>query len=137
MLLFREVVPIRLQRRNLKTVWYALYEGQTEITETDEWGNTIGLGETKIRYGKPVSIKGNVSPASGKAQTEIFGTELNYSRVLIVDDMDCPIDENSLLWITKDPEYDTDGNPLPEYIVVERADSPHSISFALKRREVS
>lgn len=128
---------MRLQRRNLVTIYYALYEGVTDVEETDEYGNPVMTGEHKISYSEPQSIKGNISPASGRVQTDMFGTTIEYSRVLIVDDMDCPIDEHTVLWVDKEPEFDDDGQPIYEYVVKERAVSLHSISYALSKREVS
>ena len=127
---------MRIMARNSVKVWYALYEGDNDVTTTDEWGNTLMTGEHRIEYSDPKCIKASVSPASGEAQVEMFGTEVSYSRVMIVDDLKCPIDENSVLWISTLPEFE-DGRPIYEYSVAAVAKSLNHVSYALKKREVS
>lgn len=128
---------MKLLTRNTVAVWYALYSSDTLVTTTDEWGNVLKTGEHKVSYGTPVKIRASVSPASGEAQEEMFGTNLSYSRVMIVSDKNCPIDENSVLWIGSEPEFDDDDNPVYEYRVAAVARSLNNVSYALRRREVS
>ena len=50
-------------------------------------------------YSDPSPIRINVSAAQGRLETRQFGQMENYDRTLITDDLDCPIDESSILWI--------------------------------------
>lgn len=90
---------MRLARRNLSNIFYALYEGREEVEDD----NGYLTGETRLVYSKPKSIKANVSPAYGNVTQEIFGVSEGYDKVIIIAGTDCPIDEYSVLWIDSDP----------------------------------
>lgn len=122
----------RRRTRNDRPFWYCLY-GDTETVE-DEYGNEIG---SRVTYAEPVKMYANISPATGYAQTEQFGNLDNYDKVIVTGDMDCPIDENSVLFIDKEPEYNLDGDPMPDFIVRRRAPSLHHIAFAVRKVNVS
>ena len=81
--------------------------------------------------------KANISPATGVSQVEQFGKELKYDKVIVLDDITCPIDENSVLFVDKQPEKDDDGNLLFDYIVKKVARSLNSVSIAISKVEVS
>lgn len=55
-------------------------------------------------------MRANVSAAAGSAQVEQFGNFAGYDKVILTDDTTCPIDENTVLFIDKEPEYDDGGN---------------------------
>lgn len=69
----------------------------------DEYGNETG--ERIFRYGDPVLMRANISPASGAVQKEQFGELENYDKVIVTDDMKCPITESTVLFLDKEPEY--------------------------------
>lgn len=127
---------MRLVTRNTVPVWYALYESEEFVTYEDEYGNVLKTGEHKATYGEPQQIKASVSPARGEAQADVFGTDISYSKVMIVSDKDCPINENSILWLTE-PAYDDDGNPVYEYTVSAVVRSLNYTSYAIRKCEVS
>lgn len=118
--------------RNDRVFWYCLYD-DTGIVE-DEYGNEIG---NRVTYSNAVSAYANISPASGYAQTEQFGNLDNYDKVIVTEDMDIPIDEHSVLFIDKEPEYNTSGDPMPDYTVRRVAKSLHHISIAVSKVDVS
>jgi hypothetical protein len=128
---------MRLLSRNLSPIWYSLYEGDEMVTTTDEWGNTLMTGEHKVSYADPVKIKVSVSAASGDAQEDMFGTNITYSKVMIVDDHKCPIDENTVLWLDSEPVFDDEGNPVYDYKITAVARSINFVSYAISKREVS
>ena len=119
--------------RNKRKMWYCLYAEQT--AQYDEYGNETG--EPKITYGNAVPMFANISQATGQSMTEMFGNLENYDKVIVTDEMDCPIDENSVLFIDKEPEYDTAGLPVYDYIVRRVAKSLNSISIAVRKVKVS
>lgn len=119
--------------RNKRQFYYSLYQSQTIVR--DEYGNETG--EPKRVYSSPVAMRANVSSASGTAQTEQFGTLVQYDKVIVTDDMTCPIDENSILFVDKEPSFDSGNNPLPDYIVKRVARSLNSIAYAISRVSVS
>lgn len=118
--------------RNKISFYYCLYD-DTQIL-TDEYGNEIGQ---RVVYKEPVLMKANVSPATGYAQTEMFGNLEDYDKVIVTDWMDCPIDENTVLFIDKEPEHNTDGELMPDYIVRRIAKSLNSVAIAVRKVNVS
>lgn len=123
---------MKLMKRNLATIHYCLYTGRTPLMDAD--GNETG--EHKVDYSEPVELKCNVSPATGYAQVNMFGNLESYDKVIITDDMDCPIDENTVLFIDKDPEF-KDGKPTFDYTVRRVAKSLNTISYAVSKVKVS
>lgn len=113
--------------RNKQAIHYALYLGKTEILDDDGYFT----GEYVNSYAEPVELKINVSPARGTSDIEMFGIEMQYSKVMVTSDMSCPINEYSKLWI---------GVPItsPYNYVVERvARGLNSISYAIKEVSAS
>lgn len=124
---------MKLLKRNLSTIHYCLYDKSEPILDED--GNETG--EDKITYSEPVEFECSVSAATGYSATEMFGNLENYDKTLITDDMQCPIDEHSVLFVDKEPEFDTDGRPLYDYIVRRVAKSINNISFAIRKVDVT
>lgn len=118
--------------RNKVLFYYVLYLGKVIVR--DEYGNESGY---RVIYSKPIACKANISPAKGGASIQLFGSDLEYDKVIVLDDTSCPIDENTVLFIDRDPKYDADGNPLFDYIVRRVARSLNSVSIAISRAEVS
>ena len=134
--------------RNKRPFYYCLYKGEIEIL--DEYGNLSG--EKIVTYEDDVMEMANISTATGQSNTEQFGNLENYDKVIVIDDLDCPIDENSVLFIDKEPEYkDAEYNeqtaititgatvkvPVYDYIVRRVAKSLNSISIAVSKVKVS
>ena len=97
--------------RNLTPFCYALYD--TKVAKVDSNGNYTG--EYDVQYQPAVSLRGNISAARGTADLEEFGVNLIYSKTLIVDDLNCPIDENTVLWL--DLGNIASYNPERQYVV--------------------
>lgn len=123
---------MRTLNRNQSPFWYLLYDRKEPVT--DEYGNETG--EEQVFYKDAVSMKANISAATGSAQVEQFGNFAGYDKVIVTDDVGCPIDENTVLFIDKEPEY-VDGKPLYDYLVRRVAKSLNSISYAVSKVEVS
>lgn len=94
---------MRSMEINKVKIWYALYLGKQPIL--DENGDDTG--ETRNAYDLPVQIRIRVSPNKGEAQSEAFGTSLDYDSTMITTDT-LPLDEFSIIWIGKTPVL-TDG----------------------------
>lgn len=124
---------MRCLHRNKRKFYYALFKEKVAIK--DEYGNDSG--EYRVIYQTPVEMKANVSAATGEAQVEQFGNSLLYDKVIITDELDCPVDEHSVLCIDSPPSYDEDGNLIFDYIVKKVAKSINTISFAVSKVEVS
>lgn len=142
-------------KRNKQTFYYCLFDEKIPIV--DEYGNETS--EYILTYHEPVTMTANISPATGYSQTEQFGNLDNYDKVIVTTDMDCPIDESSVLFLDKDVEYgeavtidyvpsetvlgNNEANPvtvqvpLYDYIVRRVAKSLNSISIAVRKVDVS
>lgn len=123
---------MKLMKRNMVPIHYCLYSKRIPLTDE----NGYETGEYTIGYEKPVKMMCSVSPAKGYAQTEMFGSLESYDKVLITDDMDCLIDENTVLFIDKAPEF-KDGKPIYDYTVRRVAKSINTISYAVSKVKVS
>lgn len=122
--------------RNLRTFWYCLYDGKVELEDGD--GNVTG--DYAVQYQDPVALRGNISTARGTVQDEVFGQDISYDRVIILDDPNCPIDENTVLFVDKEPEMVSDGTvsrPLFDYVVRRVARSLNSVAYAIERADVT
>ena len=124
---------MKTMERNKSPFWYLLYDKKVPVMDDD--GNETG--DYRVIYKEAVQRKENISAATGSAQVEQFGNFISYDKVIVTDDLSCPIDENSVLFIDKEPEYDPDGNPLYDYIVKRVAKSLNSISYAVSKVNVS
>lgn len=91
--------------RNDTDFWFCQFDPTTQYRVIDENGNETG--EIVPSYGEAQFMWANVSPAAGAAQFEQFGNMGNYDRVIVTRDMECPLNENSVLFIDKEPEYMT------------------------------
>lgn len=126
---------MKTMERNKTPFWYLLYDKKVPVMDDDDDGNETG--DYRVIYKEAVQRKENISAATGSAQVEQFGNFISYDKVIVTDDLSCPIDENSVLFIDKEPEYDPDGNPLYDYIVKRVAKSLNSISYAVSKVNVS
>jgi hypothetical protein len=119
---------MRTLKRNKQQIYYALFLRKEPIK--DEYGNETG--EYRVVYSDPIEIKINVSAARGESSTRQFGDTVNYDKVLVTADMDCPIDENSVLWID-----DLNITKPHDYVVKKVAKSLNSISYAVSKVSIS
>ncbi len=119
-------------KRNKTTFYYANFAG-TQAIQDGEYDS----GERKSVYTEPSAYQANVSPATGNSAVEQFGNSLQYDKVIVTDDLECPIDENTVLCIDAPPATDDDGNLIFDYIVKKVARSLNSVSIAVSKVEVS
>lgn len=118
---------MRSLNRNKRLIYYALRTGETP--NIDEYDNETG--ESTPTYTEPVALHCSVSAAQGEDAVQAFGSFTGYSRTLCVSDVNCPIDEDSIVWF---------GVPVTEphnYIVVLKADSKNGIMYALQEVTVA
>lgn len=125
-------------KRNQKLLYYQLYSEHVPVYETDLVGNIIYdpvtgepllTGDYTVGYANPVKFRANVSPARSEAQTEPFGVNTDYDKVICSCDLTLPIDELSQVFVDRKPE---DGMGA-DYKVVKVARSINSVLFAIKQ----
>lgn len=105
---------MRCLRRNQRVMWYSTYKDKEYVV--DENGRRTG--DMKLTYNDPVKIKMSISATTSMtsasrgafSDTADYGAVLNYDRRLVTDDMKCPIDETSVMFINEEPEYDDEGD---------------------------
>ena len=132
--------------RNDTDFWFCQYDPSIRHIVVDENGNETG--EIVPHYGEATPFWANVSPAAGAAQFEQFGNMGNYDRVIVTRDMECPINENSVLFLEKEPEYTEleteDGSggtvtyllPKYDYLVKNVAKGLDAIAIAIRKVDV-
>ena len=123
---------MRLMKRNQTAIYYCLYKGKEPLLDED--GNETS--EYRILYERPVKLMCSVSHATGDAQVNMFGNLDSYDKVLITNDMSCPIDENTVLFVDSKPGY-RQGKPAFDYTVKRVAKSLNTISYAVSKVKVS
>ena len=119
---------MRCLERNKQSLHYALLKSKTE--RVDDYGNKTG--EYDYEYYTPVELRCNISKASGEAKTEFFGIETDYDSVLVLDDVGCPISEDTILFLGVTPAVTQEGEYNNNYIVKKVAPSLNSVSIAIK-----
>ena len=124
---------MRVLNRNKKKFWYCLFQESQYTTDADGYMTS----DKRNIYSEAAYLLANVSPATGYSQTEQFGNLESYDKVIVTDWMDCPIDENTVLFVDKEPEYNTLGDPMYDYVVRRVAKSLNSISIAVSKVRVS
>ena len=118
---------------NLRTIYYCLPGAVVSLTDAQGYET----GERASSYSLAASLKANVAPPSGHSYVEMFGTFEDYDRIIVTDDMSCPIDENTVLFVDKAPAYDTNDRPLFDYVVRRVAKSLNYIAYAVKKVETA
>lgn len=100
---------MRLLRKNLKEIWYKNYVDKIPIMVDD-----FETGEYEIRYTPLKKLICNITPRSntntnvnGNTFPGYIGNRVNYEKIVLTTDLNCGIDENSLLYIdqTEAPDY--------------------------------
>lgn len=112
--------------RNKRSFYYATLSAN--VPKTNALGQFTGAYEQT--YSTPTQYRANVSEARGSAYAEFFGQNLAYDKVIVTDNMSCPIDEKSLLWVDK-----TDTTGKADYIVKRKAVSLNNVLYAISRIE--
>lgn len=88
---------MRSLMRNRRAIAYKNYL-RTEYEE-----DTLGrkTGHRVVVYSDVATVYGTVSAPTGSTSLQMFGTDENYSKVIVLDKPDIQITENSVFWIDK------------------------------------
>lgn len=115
---------MRNLQRNTVPVYFKKFTGNREIL--DEWGNPTGSFTPE--YGALELTQLCVSPNRGSAEEDAFGSLADYDRVMSTSDPNCPINENSILWLDG-----ADTGEEHNYVVLRVAPWKNSTTYAVKR----
>lgn len=83
---------MRLQKRNTVPFLYRECVGEEEIIV-----DGLHTGNTKAKYGEPVTYRGNISAPSGSTVNQLFGITTPYSHVLVMDKPKANIKEDGII----------------------------------------
>lgn len=116
-------------------IWYANYTGSTPVV--DDGG--YDTGEKQLAYSDPVRIKAHASSARGMTDVDQFGDNVDYDRVILTDDQDIPITEETVMWVDTLPVLDNQGHTQTpwDYVVRRIARSRNYATIAIKKVKVS
>ena len=148
-------------KKNKTTFWYALYQGKEPLYEEG-----LRTGEEDIKYSEWKQYSANISPATGQAVVEQFGNSEQYDKIIVTADIDCEIDENTILCLGIDPfehqniinesglpflaminrrlypikfagDNEEERSMTYDYIVKKKAKSLNSISYAISKVKIN
>ena len=119
---------MRVVQRDKRTVWYAFYNGVTEIINSDgEY-----TGEYEVNYTTPVKARMNVSGGRGAADVAMFGFDSRYARSIVTEDLTTPFNTETVFWIETNP-----ATQPHDYRVVGVSRTINQVVLALEQVEVS
>lgn len=138
-------------KRNKRKFYYATYQGNVEILDAN--GNHTF--EKRNTYSEWKEFHANISPARGESSAALFGNDVSYDKTIVTDDLDCEIDENTVLCIDIAPnippqptettevtsnvtdKVDPPFEPVYDYIVTKKAVSLNFIQYAVTKVKVN
>lgn len=133
---------MRVLNRNKQTLWYANPTGATAVTDE----NGFKTGEKEITYGTPVSVRMSMAISSGAnnlgsqgmAELEPYGVITGYTHRAVTEDLNCPMNEESLVWYKIEPTHEeqqeqtVNGETVTVTVTVQ---NPHN--FKVVRKAIS
>lgn len=122
---------MRSLERNKKTIYYCSFISKTPLLD----GNNLETGEYKLLYDCPKRMRVCISPAKGSDNFNMFGISLDYDKTITIDKNTSPIEETTMIFIDKLPQYNYKYKTLlnKDYIVSVIATSLNNIVIALKK----
>lgn len=139
---------MRQLNQNRQKLKYANFGEEIPIYAYDEDGNILTtevddeienvIDGNKQGYGEVIDFKANISFNSGETKLAEYGlNEGDYNAIISANKGELPFDEQTLIWFTSEPQYDSENNVLPEsadYRVVAVKTSLNEEKFILKKR---
>lgn len=118
----------------MRDFYYSKFVCKKELK--DEYGNNSG--EYEVIYSNPTKYRGNISAAQGEVQSRQFGDSESYDKVIVLNNVDIPIDEYSILWVDSLPTLLSDGTTETphDYIVKKVARSLNVVAIAISKVDV-
>lgn len=130
--------------RNKQYLWYANPTGSSYRTDS----NGLKTGEKTVSYGNPVKARMSMALSSGAnnlgsqgmAELQRYGITTGYTHRAVTDDMDCPMNEESLVWYNISPTKIVDNKEVAvphNFKVVRKAISLNHVIYYLKEVDVA
>lgn len=86
---------MRTNQRNRETVWFALYQGISDVTDAN--GNLTG--EHREAYASPRMARMKVSRKRGTSRPDAPGMTDPFTVSLITEDLTTPFDTSTIWWV--------------------------------------
>ena len=126
---------MRTMTRNRRTFYEASLQGVSMSQDSD--GNYV---EETYSYSDPVEHKGVITAANGSADTNLFGANEIYDKVITLNQGEIYLAVGSILWVDTMPTIDeeTGKTDTPyDYVVVKVAESLNFVNVAIRKVNVS
>ena len=98
--------------RNKQPIYFATLASKEELV--DEYGNRTGQYEPI--YNAPQLAHMNIRWDNGEVRLEGFGLNASAKRRIVTDDMNCPIDISTIIWLGISP-YETESGTVGYAVV--------------------
>ena len=141
---------MRVLSRNKRDLWFANRLSETYVTDS----NGLKTGEKNQTYGTPQKIRVSMSMSSGAnnlgsqgmVALDPYGLTTAYTHNAVTEDMNCPLDEEALVWYERTPtrmetrtrtvEETIDGE-VTTHIITEQVEVPVPHNFVVVRKAQS
>ena len=125
---------MRTMTRNRRTFYYADLLSVTMSQDAD--GNYV---EDTMSYSNPIECKAPITVANGQAETQLFGVNEPYDKVITLNKGEDFLKIGSILWVDTMPDLDEQGKATKpyDYIVVKTAESLNFVNVAIRKVDVS
>lgn len=147
---------MRLLSRNKRELWYANRASESYVVDA----NGLKTGEKEQIYGTPVKMKASMSISSGAnnlgsqgmVTLDPYGITTAYTHNAVTEDMNCPLDEEAIVWYGRQPTRtvtvsrvvngetvtEDEEEPVPfNFRVVRKARSLNHLIYYLKEVDAS
>lgn len=120
---------------NRQKIYYGELTGWEDVLDSQGFKT----GEKRKTYSEPQPFLIYVSPAKGENSWNPYGIGEEYSNIMSTNDRRCPIEEDSVLWVGIELEYNAQGSCITEhnYTVTRKAVGLNSLLYAIKKVDVS
>jgi len=123
---------MRNLKKNQKKYVGLNYVGEIEITDARGYMT----GEKQLSYGDEIEFYSHISGASGSAVIDNNGIIVEYDKsiLLTIDEVKkLGFNENTVFFIDKEPEYDSNDQPLYDYKVKRIKDTLNEVMILLEK----
>lgn len=122
--------------RNLK-INQRKYIGLNFVGEVEHYdAQGYMTGEKTLSYGDEIEFEGHISGASGSAVLDNNGVVIEYDKSIVITKSkfkEYGFDENSVFFIDKETEYDSNDQPLYDYKVKRIKDTLNEVMILLEK----
>lgn len=136
-------MTMHVLERNKEYLWFANPQGIAYVTDE----NGYKTGERTISYATPQRLKMSMAISSGAnnlgsqgmAELERYGITTGYTHRAVTDDLNCPMQEESLVWYKIEPVKIVNGQIVyvpHNFKVVRKAVSLNHVIYYLKEVDV-